>query len=75
MIIMHPTLNQCGLCGKVRGELSNLCAACLKEIAAERKADQLLDDYLERKYHYQDCVADGDRELMDSVKAMEMRDD
>lgn len=54
-------INLCRACGRIRGDLSMLCAACL-HVA-------LSDDPIAERNRMQDTVRDGDRERMDSVRA------
>jgi len=54
-------INLCRACGRIRGDLSHLCADCLKQ----RTIDAMSDD---DRYRMQDTVRDGDRERMDSVR-------
>ena len=60
-IIKPVPLQYCTECGKIRGDLSMLCADCLKVA--------LSDDPIADRYRMQDTVRDGDRERMDSVRA------
>ena len=63
-IIKPVPLQYCTECGKIRGDLSMLCADCL----SERFGDGLAHDQSDR-YRMQDTVREGDRERMDSVRA------
>ena len=59
-MITEP-IDLCRVCGRIRGDLSMLCASCLKQ----RTLDAMSDD---DRYRMQDTVRDGDRERMDSVR-------
>lgn len=60
-MITEP-IDLCRACGRIRGDLSMLCAACLKQ----RTLDAMSDD---DRYRMEDTVKQGDREGMDSVRA------
>lgn len=56
---MNELLPLCRVCGNLRGDLSDLCAPCLKAKIEVDDSD---------RYRMQDTVRDGDRERMDSVR-------
>ena len=60
-MITEP-INLCRACGRIRGELSDLCGSCLY---AKLFPD---GDPIADRYHMEDTVKQGDRERMDSVR-------
>jgi hypothetical protein len=46
-----------------------------KSIKRERERLKKLDDDKADQYHHEDCVRDGDEELMRSVRAMDRREE
>jgi len=63
-------IDLCRACGRVRGELSALCASCLR-MAIIAVNISIIDKYQDEcdRYRMEDTVRDGDRERMASVKA------
>lgn len=53
-------IDLCRACGRIRGELSMLCADCL-HVA-------LSDDPIAERYRMQDTVRDGDRDRWDAIR-------
>lgn len=61
-------VNLCRACGRIRGELSMLCASCLRMATIAPLEGAKYYDEADR-YRMQDTVLQDDRERMDSVKA------
>lgn len=58
----------CRACGRIRGDLSMLCASCLRMATMAAQEDKSADNYYSDRYRMQDTM-DGDRERMERVKA------
>ena len=60
-------LSKCRACGRIRGDLSELCASCIKERTQDIYSRGNITE--SDRYRMEDTVKQADRERGESIKA------